>query len=442
MFDEPDENERRNMRPGDDSEENKKWQQEMVWPYAQGEEVGKVKEMYEQLADDFKDVPQYPEVTGEYRMVRFLRGFNRDVDGAVKAVRNMLAIRKEYNMDEIREKYGDCDVWDLEEHKDTKDLHTKVMQYMPIHNVGFNEQGHLIQYHPLGDHNLKAFVKDVGLEDGEFLKYSVIAQSIRMKTMNDQTEKMGSLCKLVVVIDFMGVGLSNVRYKPMREFQKQHMNRLQNIQANHSGRIFLINTPWWMKTFWKTIDKWIPENTKRKLFLLGKNYRDELLEVLSVHTLQKLLELRQSDSSGNDKEGEVKIPKGKEMEKVVLLKPGQTVKWTFDVADKGGIDFSVSMYKREEGSTGMEKQTLVDTERFKVDDGEIEGDYTLDEEDDSDADEGKKGNNSSNDGMISLKWSNSFSWSRSKTINFKIEIEGEEDDDEEDNNGGGSKTKK
>ena len=167
-----------------------------------------------------------------------------------------------------------------------------------------------------------------------------------------------------------------------------------------------------------------------------------MLEVLSVHTLQKLLELRQSDSSGNDKEGEVKIPKGKEMEKVLLLKPGQTVKWTFDVADKGGIDFSVSMYKREEGSTGMEKQTLVDTERFKVDDGEIEGDYTLDEEDDSDADEGKKGNNSSNDGMISLKWSNSFSWSRSKTINFKIEIEGEEDDDEEDNNGGGSKTKK
>ena len=95
MFDEPDENERRNMRPGDDSEENKKWQQEMVWPYAQGEEVGKLKEMYEQLAGDFKDVPQYPEVTGEYRMVRFLRGFNRDVDGAVKAVRNMLAIRKE-----------------------------------------------------------------------------------------------------------------------------------------------------------------------------------------------------------------------------------------------------------------------------------------------------------------------------------------------------------
>ena len=44
------------------------------------------------------------------------------------------------------------------------------------------------------------------------------------------------------------------------------------------------------------------------------------------------------------------------MEKVVLLKPGQTVKWTFDVADKGGIDFSVSMYKREEGSTGMENK--------------------------------------------------------------------------------------
>ena len=31
MFDQ-DEDERRNMRPGDDSEENKKWQQEMVWP--------------------------------------------------------------------------------------------------------------------------------------------------------------------------------------------------------------------------------------------------------------------------------------------------------------------------------------------------------------------------------------------------------------------------
>jgi hypothetical protein len=432
MFGEPDEEQQKNFRPGDDSEENKKWQKDMVWPYAQGEEKEQINKMYEKLQEDFKDIPKYPEVTGEYRMVRFLRGFNRDVDVAVSAVRNMLEIRKEYDMDQVREKYKECDLWDLNTHEDTKEYNDTVMRYLPTYDIGFNEQGHLINYMPLGDHNPKAFVKDVGLDDGEFLKHQVIRQTIRMKTMNDQSEKMGSLCKFIMVVDFLGVGLSNVRYKPMREFQKKHSNRLQNIQANHSGRIFIINTPWWMKTFWRTVDKWIPENTKRKIFLLGKNYRDELLKVLSARTLQKLLELRQSDESGNDKSGEAKISKGKEMEKILLLQPGQTVKWTFDVKEKGGIDFSVSMYKREDGSTGIEKQTLVEVERFKADDGEIEGEYTLDEDEDSDEDEGKKSHNASNDGMISLKWSNSFSWSRGKTINFKIEIEGGDEDEEED----------
>ena len=37
MFD-TDEEQTKNMRPGDDSEENKRWQKEMIWPYAQGEE--------------------------------------------------------------------------------------------------------------------------------------------------------------------------------------------------------------------------------------------------------------------------------------------------------------------------------------------------------------------------------------------------------------------
>ena len=43
----------------------------------------------------------WPDVTGDVRMLRFLRGFDHDVKQAVKAFRSMLAMRAQHRLDEL-----------------------------------------------------------------------------------------------------------------------------------------------------------------------------------------------------------------------------------------------------------------------------------------------------------------------------------------------------
>ena len=60
MFGEPDEEQQKNFRPGDDSEENKKWQKDMLWPYAQEEEKEQNKNTFSPRSGKLELPPSQP----------------------------------------------------------------------------------------------------------------------------------------------------------------------------------------------------------------------------------------------------------------------------------------------------------------------------------------------------------------------------------------------
>ena len=69
--------------------------------WIESERVGLAK-MKEIIAEDLQSVPPYPDVVGDRRLIRFLRGRHCDVDAAVKQYRGFLQWWKDSKVEEVR----------------------------------------------------------------------------------------------------------------------------------------------------------------------------------------------------------------------------------------------------------------------------------------------------------------------------------------------------
>ena len=68
------------------------------------EEDKQLRLMREQLSDDLSAMPQYPDVVGDRRLLRFLRARALDLDKAVLLYRRFLEFRREHQVDAIHER--------------------------------------------------------------------------------------------------------------------------------------------------------------------------------------------------------------------------------------------------------------------------------------------------------------------------------------------------
>ena len=66
------------------------------------EETSKLALMRQELAEDLLRVPQYPDVVGDRRLLRFLRGHSLDVKKAVLMFRKFLKFREDFKVNDIR----------------------------------------------------------------------------------------------------------------------------------------------------------------------------------------------------------------------------------------------------------------------------------------------------------------------------------------------------
>jgi hypothetical protein len=55
------------------------------------------------------------------------------------------------------------------------------------------------------------------------------------------------------------------------------------------GFMFIINAPYLFSTVWSLIKPWLDEATQRKIHILGKNYKTELLKYIPAENLPENL---------------------------------------------------------------------------------------------------------------------------------------------------------
>ena len=241
----------------------------------------------------------WPDVTGDLRLLRFLRGFDHSIPQALEAVRDMLATRARYGMDELHEAwaYVPC------HHISGGFPHqAKVNLLKPgLPTVGFSLDGHPIAYEPLRLHNYAKILDAIG-EEGQLDFYLCQCES-RMQQVHALSEQAGCMIKLILVIDLKSVNFWQLTSRRWARYDAAHNRRIDRTLAELLARVYVINMPAWAVAFYRSIRWWVPKNTLNKIRLLtSAETEGELLQVMSRDVMNSMLESFAPDGTLRHKE--------------------------------------------------------------------------------------------------------------------------------------------
>jgi hypothetical protein len=357
---------------------------------------------------------EFPEVVGHFNLLRFLRGCNREIPEAVKLFKKHIALRAEFNLDEVRQRM--VKILDEKPLFGQEDLtHGSAWaEHFPNQlSAGENPSGHVIIYLPEGDHNTKNLMEALTVEQiWETKLEDLILRQIQMDRLS---RKYNRLMKQVVIVDCAGASMANLNNKEWSAVDKDFSDRaLTCTHVEFVGRIFLINAPMIVRTLYAMAKHAIPKRTRSRIFIHGHDYRKHIMDQISTRTLSALISFRKAKDTGggNEMKGDnVTINAGKYREVLVEIDPqaGSTsASWKFEVHSKD-IMFSVKFFRNsrsgESESSGTVTIPILAEQKVEKIGGPQSGEY--------------KGSES---GLLLLRWSNEHSWWYSNSISYEVEI--------------------
>lgn len=428
------------------------------------EELILIAKIRARFADEFAERERtgrlFPAFFGDSALLRVLRQHRQDVTKACEWFENFLVEFRDFDGDRIVPTLADLleriqsegrsiQSSDIPGHSAIKEMCTVL--YTADERTA---AGDPVSYIPVAELN-KAGIVQAGFEHYE--RFVIHGWVLRALELEDLTRREGRLCWLFNVIDVHGCGLSHLA---CREFDKQAermMLRLERLVPDLTGENWVVNAPWfvyklfpWAKKVLRTkVDNW---------FLSGQEPDPELLRHLSAEQLARLQSTRRAGTAEAADSGDLSIGRGKLLERVVQVAPGQCVSWRFQVAlgsaslrppeldfcvvaiwddeaaeagangaaavaaasaarrrgggggvqleDSGLVDLVGSNSDDEDDEQGarLPEHTVVESVRFKANEGEISGHYVAPKA-----------------GVLSLRWDNSFSWLRAKALRLDID---------------------
>lgn len=140
---------------------------------------------------------------------------------------------------------------------------------------GYDKEGRPISWERQGVYHLPTLVEGVG-EEG-LLKRRVHHQEYMARKMAAKSAEIGKpVTQQVWVVDARNISLSPSGGGPalFRATIKQD----STYYPERLGYMFIINAPFIFRPLWAMIKPWLDPNTASKIFVMGSNYRDALLE--------------------------------------------------------------------------------------------------------------------------------------------------------------------
>ena len=188
------------------------------------------------------------------------------------------------------------------------------------------------------------------------------------------------------------------------------------------GRFYLINASWIVRKLYSVVKLALPTKTIEKVYVLGKEWREEILLEFDPKIVPLLLKLHNRKGNPNLNEWvnrNLSLSAGAKKEVIIDLDNVNIVKWKFKVLSRD-INFHVLW-------TNLQNQNISIVDQIRVscsedEDEYVEGifDFTL-----STKETKERG------GILVLCWDNSHSWMRGNTVDYEISTVMEEEEGEE-----------
>eukprot|EP01065_Artemidia_motanka_P033249 TRINITY_DN4021_c1_g2_i1.p1 TRINITY_DN4021_c1_g2~~TRINITY_DN4021_c1_g2_i1.p1 ORF type:complete len:410 (+),score=129.71 TRINITY_DN4021_c1_g2_i1:74-1231(+) len=335
----------------------------------------------------------------DFDLALYLLGWNLEVKKAADAVAASQKFRAESGADSIRAAVRDGMQPAL------FPMHDKVQEAWPnsLCGVGLPDcrDGMPAASAQIGRADLEKLGETVPLDD--FKKYMIHVMEYRLKVMEDRTAG-GRICRWVDVHDLhCPRGLVSTFSSKNIGFFRWWVSSLAPHYPEQVRKVFVVNVPGVFHGGWRMAKTWLPKRTLEKTAILPTDFR-ELREMVEPEGLPIHLGL---SSPGGDSaqsfegpgQGSVQIPRGKGVEVTVPLRESEEAQWQFYVKAHD-VGFSASFASGEPGSP---LSPVTAAGRHGAAAGKVEGEFKA-----------------PSDGVLCLKWDNSFSWARGKTVEYSV----------------------
>jgi len=241
---------------------------------------------------------EWPDVTGDLRLLRFIQGYNHNLDKATAAVRDMLVMRKLHNCDSLHQRWAPtpCD------HLQDFPHQAHVQDCMPSYGtIGVSREGHAVCYNPIGRHDFRRLLQKPRGEDGleaplgeaGFLEFYVAQCESRMHQLHVLSLQHNVMAKILMIVDLQDVSLWHLTAPCWSTFNRRYMDRINRSMAEGVARAYVINSPRWLVAMYRRLiagSRWLPKKTQEKLQFFGgpDDYEPQLSKHLDAKTLAEL----------------------------------------------------------------------------------------------------------------------------------------------------------
>jgi len=385
---------------------------------------------------------------GEVALTRVFRGNDADDEMSRKWLKRCLEKVKSHQLDSlIKEMSAKLDRTgtgtpldkDLPGHEDVKEF-VRAMFTAPE----LTPNGDLVNYISFVHFDMWKLMQELDWET--WVSYVKGATLMRMIECERQSRKQhGRMVRVVTIMDVAGLSFSKLNCPAFHWKHSRDLASLQeSVSAEIFGPVYVLNCPSRVQTLIQIFTKMLPARFSRKINLVEGDGLDddEFVKLVGGRgQLKHMLALREALFNDGIRPKPIQrditltIGRGQDLVRSIDVQAGQRIDWEFQVKPgrdvqlgESDIQFSVSAYWTSEADPatyhrqvrkqlGAENSRTAIAEnlcqrRIRVSDGRVSG-----------------GKTAASPGVIWLRWSNTHSRFRGKTLRLKITTEVVEEKD-------------
>ncbi|TMW65864.1 hypothetical protein Poli38472_003629 [Pythium oligandrum] len=374
------------------------------------EEKENLRALRQSLEEELKDC-KFQELAGDVRLLRFLRGHKQNVSTAATKYREMLGLRKQYLLDDIRRAIVDRSL-----PPDEFPGFQKIVPHLPFlhaYDLTDVEHDHVFYFEMTGYADFRGLLEQVS--DDEWMQFCLYEMEYRAIRLDQLSRKAERMVQTIFVRDLSGFSIARFDPRILKRF-RQIIKLVTTCYPETNYETLSLNMPWIFHKIWNAIKPMLQETQLSKIHMSATAYSHLVELVGGREPLPKLLGgkstthvIPQTGFLGRnsylllceDGATQADIKAGGTLQLPFRIMANDTVCWEYEV--KGhDIEFSVKL--RTQGEGGAQEVDKVAKTRVAA--GQtVAGSYTTNEE-----------------GTVVLSWDNGYSWTRGKTVAYKAKV--------------------
>jgi hypothetical protein len=244
-----------------------------------GKQLAAISELRERCAEDLAQAAPFPEVVGNLRILRFLRGHKFNVEVASDMYRNMLRWRKRHGVDAVRQQIVQGGL----RPSDYPGYERFVRFYPSAVDVCRDKKGRPVAIERVGAIQPKKMLSCFSL--AEWLRFHIFCCEFTSLMLQRLSEQHGRLVRILLLYDLEGCGPQHLRTKAGIDVFRRTVAITQDNYPETMEDCFLVNVPRIFTMAWSLLKSALAERTVSKIQILGSKDMHRLQAVVDKDQL-------------------------------------------------------------------------------------------------------------------------------------------------------------